>query len=269
MPKKNYYGTSAQIRKRKANFQKTKTLALLFACLLFVVFLAGVGSGFLTVGTVSFGSLFSSKNTVQEQTMYVLSMDRFSDKTSAENMAEVLALQGASAFLWESNGWYEIVGNVYPNKTDAETVKSNIIASNPNVKIVTITYPKLSLNQKNLTKEQQQLLYQSVTYLGEVAEKLYGYALDIETKAKTPTTVSGLVNNLKSECNIRGNQLDMLNSVTICEQAVHLKNCYLKVSNTLNELVLKLIDGDQLNHVSKYTYVQVLKLKYDLFQILQ
>lgn len=266
MPKMSYNETRL-VKSKKQNFRKYKVITLLAMCLVFVLLLSDLVSNFLTLGSFSFSNIFGNELLVkvQSQTYYAVVMDTLDNSEQAQNMAELLMLQGASGFVWETNNQYKVVGSIYFKETDAKSVKNNLMTTNPKVSVSKMVTKKTSKTYDNYSVEQVKQLRYAYEFINSVVKKLYDYSIKLETKALSPTTVSSHVNELKSDSIIISSRLDVINSTVIYEETIKLKNVYVKLTENLNELVLKLISSDNYNQLIKYSYVKCVKLNYDFY----
>lgn len=266
MSKLIYNNEGVKLIKRKNGFKKFKLFAFLTLCFLSVISLSVVFSEALTVGNFSVWNLFNNDVKVKPETLYFVNMDKFKNYNEAENMAELVALQGASGFIWQMNDDYVIVGNVYFTKEQANFVLENLKKTNPDVFVSEVNFKGVKLNLENYTKEQKHVVKNALNNIDKVIKSLYEITIKLETKEITPTTASSKVNDMKAQSVIIGNALDVLNSVSVNESVIKIKNSYILLCESLNELVLKLISSQSYQSISKHTYVQVIKLKYDLLQ---
>lgn len=254
------------IKRKKPKLQRLKVFTFLALCLGLVIVMPDAISGFLTLGSFSLLGMFNQTNVVvKEYTLYSVNMDKFTNYTEAESMASFVSMQGAAAFVWQQDKEYLIIGNVYASKKEAESVKTNLLVTNPNVFISEINFKKVNLKYEDYSKEQRKIVKNSLNYLTEIGDLLYDYLIKLDKKEITPTTASSYVNAIKSECRIIGTNLDVINSTAIYENTVNIKNAYVKVEDILDELVLKLITNLNINHIIKFSYANILRIKYDLF----
>lgn len=254
------------IKRKKPKLQRFKVFAFLGLCLGLVMIAADLISGLLTLGSFSLSGMFNQANVViNAHTLYSVNMDKFGTHTEAENMAGFVSMQGAAAFIWQQDKEYLIIGNIYATKSEAESVKANLLVTNPDVFVSEINFKKINLNVEKYSKEQRVIVKNSYQYITEIGNLLYDYLIKLDKKEITPTTASSYINAVKSECKIIGTNLDVINSTVIYESTINLKNAYVKITDVLDELMLKLISNSQINHIMKFSYANIIRIKYDLF----
>lgn len=267
MPKTPYYKETKQLKKRHNILTKLKVSVILVLIVSLVVVVSDVASNVLSVGTFSISWLRNNDKqvVVDASTYYVLYMEQYDSYDQASEASEVLALQGASGFVWQSDDKYNVVGNIYLNSEAATSVKDNIAQTNKGVFVSPIKIKKTKLTFDDYSFEQVKTVQQAHDYMLDIISKLYDYAIKLETKSATPTTISSHVNSLKSECVINGNALDIINSTKLYESTISLKNTYVAITENLNELVIKLISNDETNHIIKYSYAKLLHTVYNYY----
>lgn len=267
MPKIMYKPECAKIIKRRKPFAKRVGILFFVAASLgFVIMLANLLAVFLVPGSFSFASLFGKGSVeVKAQTMYFVNMNKYNSYDTAQAQAELFALQGASAYIWQTGDEFLVVGNVYKTKEDAQNVQQNLQTTNPDVFLTTVNFSKVNLRFDDYSKEQKLVVQNALNNIVLVANNLYDYFIKLDKEEITPTTASSLVNEHKSKSIIISSNLDVLNSTVIYESTIKIKNAYVQITEILNELMLKLLNETNIQHSIKYSYVNLLNVEYELF----
>jgi len=269
MPKTSYSNKDVVIVKHKINFKKLLIIPFLILCLGFMIIISDLFSNLITVGTFRLSFFGSGNNVVVDKhTLYSLNMGKFTTIQEAENYALTSGLQGASGFIWQNDKEYYVVGNIYNSLKDAQSVRSNILPTNGNVFITEINFNKINMPLTKFSPEQRTEIKRSLTYLTHLHEKIYDYVIKIDKGNMSAASASSQVINLKADAIIISGKLDLINSTNPNEDIIKIKNTYVKVLENLNELVIKLINANELSHRIKYSYVDLIKLKFDLFRSL-
>lgn len=248
-----------KLLKKSHRLKRFGTGLFLVACLLFTVFVAYAFSGLLTVNVSVFPWKKSSAVSLPKTQYYAVVMESFDAAEPAQLQAEFYAMQGASGVVWEKNKKYLIIGNIYALETHARQVCEGINEKGGAAVVQSLSFPKISLSLSALESQQKKVLQTALDFLKELPKKLYDFSINLETKSLTPLTVSSSVNDLKGECILLGNKLDLLHSTHLTEEGLIIKNNIIKTNELLNELMLKLLNSDSAPHISKHAYVKYLQ----------
>ena len=119
MSKKVGYAETRLVKSKQKHKNKFVTLMVCVLSLAMVVLLSGVLAGAITVG--NFSNLFQNKsNTISAHSYYMVSMGKYNSRSEAEAVASGAAVMGASAYVWELNKMFYVVGNIYKNSSEAD-----------------------------------------------------------------------------------------------------------------------------------------------------
>ena len=259
------YNDTKYIKLKKKNGVKNFFL-LLFCLAMFgsVVYFSGVFSGVLKVANFSF--LFGDKKiSVNEHSYYAVTMGKYETEQEAQAVASGVSIMGAGAYVWLNDDYYYVIGNVYDNKTDAEKVLTNVSGNNYNVEIKEIKFNKISFDNENFTKEQKQVILESINNISDVYKKCYNYSIKFDQGEIVSTVVSSELNTLKGDTTIWASKLDAINSVAVTNETLLIKNAYLSISQELDAVVLKVINGSSANKDLKYLTTSIAIIKFNMF----
>ncbi len=263
------FHSDIKIKKRKTNFFKKLGLFLIFSiCLIAVIFFADVFSTALTAGSFSFATFKNNSVSIKEKNLYAITMGKSSDKFQAFNIAGGVSVLGAGGFVWEENGNYYVVANIYKNSDEANEILNGLKGSNYDVDVMKITIPKVKLNFENLNKEYKNDVQNALNRLYALYDDLYNLAINIDTKNITFIQGSSLVNGFKSECKIFYNKLLLLNSGYGNSKIKQISDTYVYVIEMLDTLVYNLLKDGQLNYIVKNTEIELVYKLYGLIKSL-
>ena len=263
------FHSDIKIKKRKTNFLKKFGLFLIFSIsLIFVIFLADVFSTALTAGSFSCASNKHNTVGVKEKNLYAITMGVSTDKFQAYNIAGGVSVLGAGGFVWEENGKYYVVANIYESVSEANKILNGLNESNYDVDIMEIKIPKIKLNFENLKKEYKNDIQNALNRLYGLYENLYNLAINIDTKNITFIQGGSLVNEYKSDCKIIYNKLLLINSGYSNSKIKQIADTYVYVIEMLDSLVYKLLKDGQLNYIVKNAEIELVYKLYGLIKTL-
>ncbi len=261
------YSNTKLVKHKKVGRKKFGVFLLFALCVCFVIFLAAGFSDALTVGSLSF--LFGkNKNVIPEHSYYAVLMGQFETESEAQAVASGASVMGAGAYVWHTDGKFLVVGNVYKNKADAETVLKNISGNNYNVSIHEIKYTKQKVNNKKLADEHNCELVNAICFLDDLFLKVYNYSVKFDKSEIVSTVLSSELNTLKSEIKVWASKLDSINAFVPTNEGLNIKNTYVSLINEFDSCVLKVINGTSVNKDLKYLTTSVAIQKYNLFNSL-
>ena len=266
MSKKINYAETRLI-KSKQNRKFGGFFAILLSILMVgcMVAISGVLSGFLTIADI--GLLFNNKNVINSHSYYMVVMGEYNNLADAETVASGAAVMGAASYVWNNNNKFFVVGNIYKTKEDANKVCEQIKnTANYNIFVKQIDFKKLNISNKNYTTEQLKTIVDSIKFIGTIYEKTYDYGVKIDKNEIAATQVSSELNNIKSQVKIFASKLDSINSVSVSETTINIKNAYIKIVDALDSAILKVINGSSVNKDIKYLTCTIVDAKYNLYQ---
>jgi len=241
---------------------------LFFAIVVGCFFSAKYLSQALTVGNLGALIVFGdTKIKVNESYVYAVSLGEYSDKNEAERVALGSNIQGAGGFVWEDEGKYYVLGNVYSTLSDAEKVVGNLKDTKYSVSVIQITYPKLNLDFSSYENSDMLVINKSLEAFDDVYSKLYDYSIKFDKGDISNLAVSSGVSELRGE--IKGLIISVQNLINKSGGSLEkVQNSLVKLDELLDQTIIKTIDNTSTNYSLKYSIVSVVRIKYDLFKAL-
>lgn len=266
MSKKVGYAETRLVKSKQKHKNKFVTLMVCVLSLAMVVLLSGVLAGAITVG--NFSNLFQNKsNTISAHSYYMVSMGKYNSRSEAEAVASGAAVMGASAYVWELNKMFYVVGNIYKNSSEADSVLKNISGTgNYEISVEEIKFKKLTISNKEYSNEQIKAIVEAIKSLNNIYEKCYDYSLKVDKGEVNTGLVSSELNSIKSEAKITAAKLDAINSYAVSELTINTKNAFISVVDALDNAILKVISGNSVNGDLRCLVSKIVVAKYNLYQ---
>lgn len=264
-----HYSDTKLIKAKKTKSKKGGWIfVFVLCCAALVLFLSNGLGNILKVSTFSF--LFGKQSSaISAHSYYAVLMGEYQTKSEAQAVASGVSVLGAGAYVWEIDGKFLVVGNVYKSKSDAETVLKNISGNNYNVSVMEIKYDKLTIKSDSLTDEQEEELLNAVKFLDELYLKVYDYSIKFDKSEIVATVVSSELNTLKGNVKVWASKLDAINSYAVTNYGLTIKNTFVSISEELDACVLKVINGTSVSKDLKYLVTSVAVEKYNLYNNLK
>lgn len=266
MSKKVSYAETKLVKSKTKHKNVFVTFLVCVLSIASVILLSSMLSGVLTVG--NFSNLFGGKaNQINAHSYYMVSMGKYGARSEAEAVASGAAVMGASAYVWELDGEFYVVGNIYKSQDEANSVYKNINGTgNYEISIKEIKFKKVSVNVKDYTTEQTKTILDAINNLNTIYEKCYDYSLKVDKSEVNTSLVSSELNSIKSDAKIVSAKLDAINSYAVSEVALNTKNAYISVIDALDNAILKVISGNSVNSDLKCLVAKIVVAKYNLYQ---
>ena len=260
------YSDTKLIKLKKNNsFKSFFVFIFCLSIFLTVMFVSGAFSRVLKVNNFSF--LFDkNKISVDTHSYYAVTMGQYDSESEAQSVASGVSIMGAGAYVWLNGNKYYVIGNVYDNLTDAETVLKNVSGNNYDVGILEMKFNKIAFDNENYTTDQKKVILESIKFVDEVFKKCYNYSIKFDKSEVVATVVSSELNTLKGDTTVWAGKLDAINSVIATNETILLKNAYVSINSELDASVLKVIDGSSVNKDLKYLTTAVAVIKYNLYK---
>lgn len=264
-PKLKYLETKLIKRKKKSRGKGFKVFIVCLVLVIATIFISGSLGDILKISPISV--LFGNNSyEIKEHSYFAVLMGEYNTRAESEAVASGVAVMGAAAYVWELDGKFLVVGNVYKNKSDAEIVLKNVSGNNYSVSVKEIPFNKISLKEAELTDEQTELLVSAVKFLDTVYERCYDYSVKFDKGEVVATIVSSELNSLKGEVSVWANKLDLINSYMLTNKGVQIKNSYISVGLELEKAVLSVISGNSVNKDLKYLTTAISVAKFNLYK---
>ncbi|MBP3431652.1 MAG: hypothetical protein J6K39_02230 [Clostridia bacterium] len=171
-----------------------KKFSFLSLSIFVVAVCACISCGYLLSTVLDASGFLSTANvTIEQQTVYAVSMNSSSVKKEVEAQAESLKSQNGAGYVLEYENRHHIIASVYANKNDAELVKNNLKNSGTACEILAIT---LLTNKIDGTFDanEKTILSNCLKAKFDCFEKLYDVAISLDTGVFDKTKA-------KLECN--------------------------------------------------------------------
>lgn len=244
---------------------------LFFSIILFFLIITGIiVSSFyisksITVGNV--GSLFVYGDTdikINKKTMYLVVLGKYVDKNEAEKVSLGATVQGASGFIWETEkNEYLVVGSMYENIADAESVKNNLTqSSNYSVIIEEVVMPKVDLNFDEYENKDVSEIKNAIDFFDTVYADIYNYSIKFDKNEINNLAISSEISELRGKAKGYINKIQSLLSIPNAKLQV-IQQSMIELDELMDSAVIRTIDNTGLNYYLKNTFVKVARLKYD------
>ena len=254
MPKK--YAQGVKLIKRRNKF-----FLLMFALVLLVaVVFAGEGlASLIRYGSISvFG-----KSSASSYTLYALSFGMYDSEVEAETMASAVSVRGAGAYIYKHNGKCYVLGCVYPTNDSASKVASDI--KEYKCEVVPIKFNKVKVDIANATKQDKKVVDDSLQFLKSMYTNMYDNVIKLDTGDITNIACSNNVNYLKAEAKVQVANVMRVNANMGNTKLASICNAYIKVIDSLDNLVNKLLQSNSVSYVAKYTLCEIVAISQNLY----
>ncbi len=158
-----------------------------FSILSLLIFVLGFGlclscSWFFSSAILSANfSTTASKASFEKQTLYAICTNKSHDPTQLDDAKATLQSQGGAGFVFEKDGQFLLLASLYQNQSDAEKVKTNLVASGTNCSVEKLTISAKSISG-NFTNQQKDILSQCLKINLQTFKDLYDVAISLDTK---------------------------------------------------------------------------------------
>ncbi|MBR2467618.1 MAG: hypothetical protein IKB42_01040 [Clostridia bacterium] len=232
-----------------------------------VIYLSTILGSAIKVGNFNF--LFGkNKNSIAKHSYYAVVMGEYDSLNEAQTVASGVSVMGAGGYIWCDDSRYFVVGNVYKTKNEADSVLSNLTNTKYTPFIKEVVYEKVTLDIDNLTKEQQQVVSDSLAQIDDVFSRSYNYSIKYDKGEIVATVVSSELNTIKGDLTVVASKLDAINTVAVSNQNIYIKNALVSINAELETAVLKVIDGSSTNKDLKYLTTSIALIKQNLYKSL-
>ena len=143
-------------------------------------------------------STSTGKISFEKQTVYAICTNKTTDPTQLDDAQNTLQSQNGAGFVLEKDGQFLLLASLYQNQSDAEKVKSNLVASGTNCSVEKLSIPAKSISG-NFTNQQKTILTQCLKLNLEIFKDLYDVAISLDTKVFDKPTAKLECNNIFSK----------------------------------------------------------------------
>ena len=262
MSKKNYYEDIKFVK--RAKFRGFKALGIFLILGVFVC-----GTYFLSVifsNTVSVtGSVFSlKKNKSINKSYYAISFGIYDNIEDARTAMNNLLSIGAGGYILKYENKYNVLGAIYLNESDANSV----IDSNKKYNYNGMTYElsvfkiNIDLNKKFYSKfgNDSNIIYDATKVLVNTIEDLYNNSILLEKEEISNIILANKVNSLDSNLVV---ELKKIEALTVNSSNFNISNFYekiLKMEKILNNLTNTLLVSHKPKASIKYSLINFIML---------
>lgn len=268
---KNLYYDDVKIIKKGLS-KRLKSIFILFLVVLTIggVIMASVYlSRALSVGNIASALVFGGTEiNIKKHEMYMVTLGEYNSLEEANNVGLGSTVQGASGYVWTENNKYMVVGNIYKNREDAEKVKTNLSSSKYDVKIFTITFPKIKLKFDYENSEVLKIR-EGINFLDSTYDTFYDYSIKFDKGQLNNFAISSGLSSLRGECKVKITAVQAVMSKYKNTGLQPLIDSLLRVDEILNVTMLKTIDNSSTNYSLKNAISEIVNIKYDLYNNLQ
>lgn len=268
MPKEIYYEDIKILKKPlkqriKSLFVFLGVVVLGVACFVIARYLSSA----LTVGNLGSYIVFGdTKLKYTKTSLYAVTMGEYEDKLECEKVALGSSVQGAGGYVWE-DGKYYVVGNVYSNREDAESVLENLKETQYNTAIKQIDFPAISLDFDMYANDNMDCIKSAFGFFDDMYEILYDYSIRFDRGEVTNLAVSSGLSECRGK--LKSTIVQVQNLLSKSDSKLSLvQSALIRLDELLDQTIIKTIDNSATNHSLKYSLVSVVKIKYDLFKSL-
>ena len=266
MPKNLYYDDVKVIKKP---FKKRlKSIFIFFLIMVTIVgcfFVSNYFSNALTVGNISSFLVYGGSSIkIDEKVYYAVTLGEYSDIHEAEGVALGASTQGASGYVWESEKYY-VIGNIYSNYEDANSVVGNLKDTKYDVSILNISFPKINLNFKDDYENSSiKQIREALEIYDTICENFYNDSIKFDKGEINNVVVSSNSSNLRSEVRVLISNLQNLLKVSNSKVQT-IQNGLIRLDELLNQTTLATIENNNINYKIKNTLAKAIRIKYETY----
>lgn len=268
---KIFYYDDVKILKRpfKAKFKKIFIFISCIIILIGTIFTSVFLSKALTIGNITTALIYGGQDVdIAKHQMYLVTLGKYSDYSEAEKVALGATIQGASGYIWNIDSIYYVIGNVYRNENDANSVKENLQSTNYSVDIVQLNFPKLDIAFDDFENKEVAKIKKGFEFIDDVYDSLYDYSIKFDKGEINNFAVCSNISSIRGECKV---QISTIQNLLIDAKSEHLQkliNALTRIDEILNISILKTLDNSSTNYSLKNALVSIVYEKYDLYNSL-
>lgn len=252
------------MKKLKVKISKIFTGIFVFVAFTLTISLADLFSSLITVG----GFTFTSDNlSLPQFTLYAVSTSSSDNKIIADEQAESCRKLGGAGYVYMTDSAYIIIASIYTTKADAESVKSNLIATKPNTTILEIKIPNITING-NLSTEEKEVIMNALGIFKNTYKKLYDISVSLDTSIITEINAKLNINQLCGEVNTVVNNFATMFKNSHLTDFIEVEKKLQELQTALNNLVDATATIPLTSHI-KNTYCKAVFLYKNLAESLE
>lgn len=249
---------------KKFSFGKIFTLIFSLVIVGLSITLADLFSSLITVGGFSFTN---EDITFNKYTVYAVCTSSHPTDLTAKENATLCQNQGGAGYIYLKDNSYYIIASIYENEEDAKKVKDNLKSTKPNIEILKIDIPSISINN-NLETSEKDILVKSVNVFKDTFKKLYDISVSLDTSVISEVNAKLSINSIGGEISKLQNNF---NTMFISNMSSNLVTIKLKLEELCTS-IKNLIDGNVATPISssvKYCYSDIIFKYLELAEQLQ
>ena len=263
MPNFEYY-EDVKIIKKPMKKQLKLILIFFLTIVIFasVFFISTFLSDALSVGNISNRLVYGdTKITRKAHNYYAVTLGEYNDFNEATAVATGSTIRGASGYVWQ-DGSYFVIGSIYQNYNDANSVLENIKNNGYTVNVKEIQIPKINVSLDNYESKEVKLVSNALDFIDNTITTLYGYSVSFDKSETNNFAISSAVSSLRGDCKTHISNLQALSRNSFVQET---QNTLIKLDENLNSTILKTIDNSTTNYSLKNAIAIAVRIKYDLY----
>lgn len=141
---------------------------------------------------ISSGEKITEKITVREKTYYAVQVGVFTDENNAKETAKDISNRGAAGYVYKDGEKFRVIAAVYQNKEDAQSVKSNLIASGMTAAVYEAKAAELSFS---ITASEEQISVVKDIFSGaaEIVDEMISIAIASDNGENVESRIESLI----------------------------------------------------------------------------
>lgn len=263
MPKTYLNGTRL-IKRKKAIWLKIGII-LISIVVLASLFFSGFGIAKLLTG-VDFNLFASGKIKIDGINYYAITFGEFDDEQLTTNCAIWTANSGGASYIYERDKSV-VIGQIYNNVDDANSVVngfSDDITYKAN--IMQFKSKKLTFSIDNVTHSDKKCIVGDIKSVLNKIDEILEISNNLDEGKYTTVTASSKINSIKSEIKVLKSELQLINSTYNNKDLNSFLGYVIKVEDSLDICVNKLLTSENVSNVCKYCACEVFFNYYDFVE---
>lgn len=263
MPKT--YLNEVKLIKRKRRIWSRIWTFILSIIILAVIFFSGFGIAKLLTGA-DFNWLTGGKIKINSVNYYAISFGEFDDEQLTTNCAIWTANSGGASYIYD-NGSSIVIGQIYNNIDDANSVVNGFDGDiTYKASIMQFKSKKLSFNIDNITHSDKKCIASDIKCVLNKINEILEISNNLDEGKFTTVTASSKINSIKSEIKVVKSELQLVNSAYSSKGLNDFIGYCIKVEDSLDMCVNKLLTSENVSNVCKYCACEMFFNYYDFVE---
>lgn len=241
-----------------------RSLVIFFTLLVgFLLVLGGKTLSHLLIGREF--NFFSGRSiTIKEMNYYAIVFGEFESKNEALDCAVWTASSGGSSYIYAENTYF-VIGQLYKAEDEAIKVVENFsedLTYKATIKQFKIN--KVSFKIDDLSKSDRKRIVGTINLIEETISEVLNISNEVDKNQISNVSASSKINSLKSKVKIA--RMDLLSkNISFNDETLQgYLELFLKIEDSLDVCVNKLLTSDSYNTVCKYCACEIMFDYYDL-----